>query len=137
MMEEMSEIEKQIVAKTEKQIAQKKKEDKKKDKSWWTYNDPNIYFTVSTQTRYSFEAGDQIFTSYGRRSNKFLLIFYGFCIPDNKHDSILMRINKKLSDEDRFSIDSIVQALVVPNDKIEQGFLKDSELNKLETTDKT
>ena len=47
-----------------------------------------------------------------------------------------MRINKKLSDEDRFSIDSIVQALVVPNDRIEQGFQKDFELNKLETTDK-
>ena len=66
-----------------------------------------------------------------------MLIFYGFCIPDNKHDSVLIRINKKLSDEDRFSIDSIVQALVVPNDKIEQGFQKDFELNKLETTDKT
>ena len=58
MMEEMSEIEKSIIAKREKEVIEKKKEDKIKSKDWWTYDDPNIYFTVSTQSRYSFEPGE-------------------------------------------------------------------------------
>merc|ERR1712060_664101 len=108
----------------------------KKADTWWTYNDPQIYFTVSTQQRYTFKPGEQIFTSYGRRSNKFLLTFYGFCIPDNKHDSVLMRINKKISDENRFELKTIVQALVVPNKEIEEGLQKDHELEKGDDYDK-
>ena len=66
------------------------------DFKWWNYQSSDTYFTISTHDKYSFAPGQQIFTSYGRRSNKFLLIFYGFCIPNNKHDSIMIRIKRKI-----------------------------------------
>ena len=39
------------------------------------------------KTRKTIEVGDQIFYCYGNRTNKFLLLNYGFCFPDNKYDS--------------------------------------------------
>ena len=113
MMEQMSEIEKKIVREAEAKQKANKEEEKKQSQQWWSYDNPNIYFTVSTMNRYTFEPDEQIFTSYGRRSNKFLMVFYGFCINDNKHDSVMMRINKKLKDDDRWSIDKVINSLVL------------------------
>jgi len=90
----MSDIERSIIAKQDSAMAVKKKEESKKDFSWWSYDDPRTYFCVSTSSKYAFKPGQQIFTSYGRRSNKFLLTFYGFCIPNNRHDSVIMRIRR-------------------------------------------
>ena len=93
----MSEIEKAIVAKQDKAFAEKRNcKSGSKDFSWWQYDDKDTFFCVSTDAQYSFEQGQQIFTSYGRRSNKFLLTFYGFCIPENRHDSVIMRIRRKI-----------------------------------------
>lgn len=36
--------------------------------------------------------GEQIFNSYGRRSNRFLLLWYGFTFPGNKYDSVAFRL---------------------------------------------
>lgn len=36
--------------------------------------------------------GTQIFNSYGRRSNRFLLIWYGFTHFRNKYDSVSFRL---------------------------------------------
>ena len=115
MMNSMSEIEKKIVAQAKAKVEKKKAQEKKESQQWWSYDNPNIYFTVSTNNRYTFEPDEQIFTSYGRRSNKFLMVFYGFCISDNKHDSVMMRINKKLKDDDRWSIDKVINSLVLLN----------------------
>ena len=35
--------------------------------------------------------GEQIYNSYGDRSNKYLLVNYGFCFPDNRFDSYAIR----------------------------------------------
>ena len=45
-------------------------------------------------------------------------------------------MNRRLSDESRFNIDSMVKALVVPNNEIEEGLQKDFELHKAEDADK-
>ena len=47
-----------------------------------------------------------------------------------------MRINKKISDENRFELKTIIQALVVPNKEIEEGLQKDNELEKGDDYDK-
>ena len=76
----MSDIERAIIAKQDKAINAKKIEAKEKNFNWWSFDDPQTFFCVSTASQYTFTPGQQIFTSYGRRCNKFLLTFYGFCI---------------------------------------------------------
>lgn len=34
----------------------------------------------------------EIYNSYGSRTNKFLLIWYGFTYPDNLYDSVSFRL---------------------------------------------
>ena len=127
----MSEIEREIVAKQEQIIAKKKSAAAKdKDFSWWRYDDPATYFCVSTTSRYSFAPGQQIFTSYGRRSNKYLLTFYGFCISDNRHDSVVMRIRRRLDADSRLTLDGIVEQLVLSNEEIENGSRREIELER-------
>lgn len=36
---------------------------------------------------------DQVFNCYGRRNNKFLILWYGFCIFNNKYESFSFRVN--------------------------------------------
>jgi len=45
------------------------------------------YFSFVNKNRKTFMPGDQIFYCYGNRTNKFLLLNYGFCFPGNKYDS--------------------------------------------------
>lgn len=37
-------------------------------------------------------AGSQLFNSYGSRTNKFLLVWYGFAYRDNLYDSVTLRL---------------------------------------------
>lgn len=46
---------------------------------------------IATTTR-DIKKGEQLFTSYGRRSNQFLLNWYGFCLKSNKYDSVPVRL---------------------------------------------
>lgn len=44
--------------------------------------------------------GEQIFNSYGRRSNRFLLLWYGFTFEENKYDSVAFRLwNRKVEEK--------------------------------------
>ena len=45
------------------------------------------YFSFVNKNRKTFMPGDQVFYCYGNRTNKFLLLNYGFCFPGNKYDS--------------------------------------------------
>lgn len=47
----------------------------------------DTYFTFVNKNRETIEAGDQVFYCYGNRTNKFLLLNYGFCFPGNRYDS--------------------------------------------------
>jgi len=57
LIEQMSDIEKALVAKQDAAMKQKIKDDAKPDFSWWNYDDPLTYFTVSTCDQYSFAPG--------------------------------------------------------------------------------
>lgn len=55
----------------------------------------DTYFTYVNKDRRAFEQGDQVFYCYGNRSNKFLLVNYGFCFSDNKYDSYEVLFKKE------------------------------------------
>ena len=47
----------------------------------------DTYFTFVNKNRQTVMPGDQVFYCYGNRTNKFLLLNYGFCFPGNRYDS--------------------------------------------------
>lgn len=47
----------------------------------------DTYFTFVNKNRKTFMPGEQVFYCYGNRTNKFLLVNYGFCFPGNSYDS--------------------------------------------------
>ena len=58
------------------------------------------------------------------------MTFYGFCITDNRHDSVVMRIRRKLNSGNRLTMDGIVEQLVLSPEEIESGCRKEIELEK-------
>ena len=58
---------------------------------WFNPKDQQIvddtYFTFVNKTRRTIQPGEQVYYCYGNRSNKFLLLNYGFCFPDNNYES--------------------------------------------------
>jgi hypothetical protein len=45
------------------------------------------------------QAGVQLFNSYGSRTNKFLLVWYGFTYRDNLYDSVTLRLQANFPQE--------------------------------------
>merc|ERR1711957_370032 len=87
-----TDIEKKIIREAERAAKMKRKKYGGSDYSWWNYNDTDTFFT---------------------RSTKFLLVFYGFCIRNNKHDSITCRLNRVVALKDKMSAEKLSEALFV------------------------
>ena len=47
------------------------------------------------QTGRTIKEGEQVFFFYGRFTNAYLLINYGFAYPDNKYDSVEVNVEMK------------------------------------------
>ena len=45
------------------------------------------YFVLVNKERRTIQPGEQVHNTYGNRCNKFLMLQYGFCFPDNQYDS--------------------------------------------------
>ena len=60
------------------------------------------YFNFVNKNRETIETGDQLFYCYGNRTNKFLLLNYGFCFPGNKYDSYEFPLRPDVSQVDLF-----------------------------------
>ncbi|EGR30449.1 SET domain protein, partial [Ichthyophthirius multifiliis] len=58
--------------------------------SWFDEDDEDNYFVVTTQKPE--KKGQQIYNCYGQRTNKFLLMWYGFCFNKNRYDSYSLRL---------------------------------------------
>lgn len=58
--------------------------------SWYNADthDKETYFTIVNHDRRTMQPGEQAWYCYGNRSNKFLLINYGFCFAGNRLDSL-------------------------------------------------
>jgi len=57
------------------------------------------YFTMSTSA--PIPANTQLFNSYGSRTNKFLLVWYGFTYRNNLYDSVSLRLHVQFMPEMR------------------------------------
>lgn len=66
--------------------------DEEENFGWWEYNDKNMYFQMGTKYKNIYKEKDQVFHCYGRRTNRFLLVNYGFCLRNNKYDSLSFRV---------------------------------------------
>lgn len=68
--------------------------DKSEDYSWWQGVDDRrgIYFAMGTKFSSRYSKGDQLFNCYGRRTNRFLLTNYGFCLRFNKYNSLGFKV---------------------------------------------
>lgn len=47
----------------------------------------DTYFVFVNNERQAIQKGQQVYYCYGSRSNRFLLLNYGFCFPGNRYDS--------------------------------------------------
>ena len=57
----------------------------------------NTYFVYTNESRKPILPGDQIFYCYGNRTNRFLLLNYGFCFPDNRYESYEVHMKMDLN----------------------------------------
>ncbi|KAK3711071.1 hypothetical protein LTR37_009858 [Vermiconidia calcicola] len=57
----------------------------------WTFDPGRFTINLSTESE-GLQAGDEFFNNYGAKGNGELLIGYGFCIPDNPHDTVGMTL---------------------------------------------
>ena len=51
------------------------------------------YFCLTNMNRASLKKGEQAYNCYGNRTNRYLLIDYGFAFPDNSYDSVELYLN--------------------------------------------
>ena len=45
------------------------------------------FFVMLNKERRTIQPGEQVYNNYGNHPNKYLLLQYGFCFAENKHDS--------------------------------------------------
>ena len=63
----------------------------------WTFDPGRFSMAVGDYV----EAGGEVFNNYGSKGNDELLIGYGFCVPENQHDSIILTLKPPPEDLQR------------------------------------
>eukprot|EP00347_Sterkiella_histriomuscorum_P011977 403370373 len=66
---------------------------------WYKDQDQNTYFSLCTQYKTAYAKNTQMYHFYGRRTNRFLLLNYGFVLQDNKYNSITLRVYVTLNNK--------------------------------------
>lgn len=59
---------------------------------WYTPDDPDTYYVVANNQNQTIPAGKQLFLTYGKRNNRYLLAWYGFSLGQNVYDSLSFRM---------------------------------------------
>lgn len=67
-------------------------EDDEENFAWYNHTDDQTYFVLCTKHKNVYNPGQQVFHCYGRRTNRFLLLNYGFCLNNNKYNSLSFRV---------------------------------------------
>ena len=93
-----------------------KDDESDEDFQWVESNESSTYISFINTTRKPIKKGDQIFYNYGRRSNQFLLIDYGFCFEDNLCDSYEFCLNLKI-DKQQTTYPDISEMIARPSQK--------------------
>ena len=61
-------------------------------KQWWDPALKNVFFAMNVRYWTSYCKGDQLFNSYGLRSNRFLIANYGFTMRQNRYNSLNFKV---------------------------------------------
>lgn len=76
------------------------------------------------------KTGEQAWNCYGNRSNKFLLVNYGFCFADNRYDSFSFKLKMDVDMNDLFvpfmidfNDENLAQEVRIKNDQLCQILL--------------
>eukprot|EP01016_Furgasonia_blochmanni_P040919 TRINITY_DN5260_c0_g4_i1.p1 TRINITY_DN5260_c0_g4~~TRINITY_DN5260_c0_g4_i1.p1 ORF type:complete len:622 (+),score=164.67 TRINITY_DN5260_c0_g4_i1:644-2509(+) len=73
-------------------ITRKNEMDYNTDFTWYSDTDDNNYFIIYSDADRGWQKGEQIYLCYGRRTNRFLLVWYGFVYSQNLYDSVACRL---------------------------------------------
>jgi hypothetical protein len=107
--------------------------------TWIDYEkDGEIYYAMGTKYKTSYRKGDQLFNCYGLRTNRFLLLNYGFCLRNNKYNSLGFKVfvnykpAEKSKDEDNDETDEsrYQKVIKLKRDKLSEGKLPNLYINK-------
>ncbi|CAD8159049.1 unnamed protein product [Paramecium pentaurelia] len=98
------------------QIQDKESESDSSEESRWDWleeNDKDAYFCITTTE--PIKKGEQVTVSYGRRTNRFLLSWYGFTLAENKYSSFNFRLwlNTEISKEKMQSQKQIFDTITI------------------------
>ena len=85
--------------------------DYNEDYKWIDYNTTN-YFCLCTRSKCMIPKGSQVYYCYGARSNRYLLMNYGFCIDNNKYESASLHLLRPSCEDD---LNIIGKAIYEPN----------------------
>ena len=66
--------------------------DMNEDFTWWNHFDENVYYAMGAKFKTYYRKGDQLFNCYGLRTNRFLMLNYGFCLRNNKYNSLGFKV---------------------------------------------
>lgn len=58
-------------------------------------DDKHNFFIVVVDNYLGLKKGQQVFNCYGKRSNRFLLLWYGFCLKQNKYNSLTFSVRER------------------------------------------
>lgn len=76
-----------------------------------------MYFQMGSKYKNIYEQRDQVFHCYGRRTNRFLLVNYGFCLRNNKYDSLSFRVWVDFDWHNKQHTDSLTERTVEEESK--------------------
>ena len=71
---------------------------------WYCTTDEDVYYILANNDNMQIKKNDQLFISYGKRNNRYLLCWYGFSLKYNVFDSLGFRINMSKLIKQSFSI---------------------------------
>ena len=80
--------------------------------------------------RMTFEKGDQVYYCYGNRSNRYLLINYGFCFADNRYESVEISLKLDVDTTDPFIPEMCYLGSSFQDDTLLKCRLKKDQLNE-------
>jgi len=77
----------------DKESSQSYSEESDEEFNWYDQSlADDTLFVLVNNNRATFNPGDQVYYCYGNRSNKYLLINYGFCFPGNRYSSYRLNL---------------------------------------------
>ncbi|EWS71999.1 RuBisCO LSMT substrate-binding protein (macronuclear) [Tetrahymena thermophila SB210] len=93
------------------------------DFSWYDDEDEENYFVVTT--RQPEKKGQQLYNCYGQRTNRFLLMWYGFAFLKNRYDSYSFRLwmNMQVEKLNDILFEKIVFQEYLASDTCSGGFV--------------